>query len=335
MGSIRWQPAYTGSGYSIPESGKVIYPNWSLEQRTQLTKEFNLAWYWCRRRTRFADLQETIVYPPTNLAASGADSESPAVKVSPSYGWNLYVRWVGLHLAVELSGMSPQKLTQLPPSMLQVLFDSSAIMTRAGDDTIVVGNGSPGHPNYVRRQDNRGASLIAPPRWTYRFLAQNDLIGPTTTETIGRLLDWVSDNLSHFFGASTYANMESIWQYRGLPPITRIVDGTASAADGFAHWTAGCHGTCGFVRNVLRAVNIPVFIMIACEHSMLYFPTEDRYLDHGDNPYNQNFKKTGRPALDLLIDADTFEAWFGPGTDNRAGGCAAIGQQVKVLGATA
>ena len=115
--------------------------------------------------------------------------------------------------------------------------------------------------NYVKRKDNLGGSLIGPPRFTLAFLRNTNLIGPTRQATIASLLNWVRDNLVHFYGAATYETMEQHWQYRGCRrchascPV-RIRPSLARSQ--FARWTAGCHGTTGFLRNVLRAVNIPV-----------------------------------------------------------------------------
>ena len=108
--------------------------------------------------------------------------------------------------------------------------------------------------------------------------------------------------------------MDAIWQYRGIPPITRVIEGTTTSRPDFTfqHWTAGCHGTTGFLRNVLRAANIPVQIVRICGHELCYFMTEKLYLDHGDDPYNTLFKSTGLPVVDLLIDEATFENWSNP-----------------------
>jgi hypothetical protein len=52
--------------------------------------------------------------------------------------------------------------------------------------------------------------------------------------------------------------------------MSRVLSGTTSTYPGavpaFARWTAGCHGTSGCLRNVLRAVNIPVQILRVCGH---------------------------------------------------------------------
>jgi hypothetical protein len=162
--------------------------------------------------------------------------------------------------------------------------------------------------------------LIAPPRATFAFLKRNLLIGNSRLDAIVKLLDWSGDNLSHFYNSMTYRNMQDHWQYRGLPPITRILDGTTAIYwPGFSHWTAGCHGSTGFYRNVLRALNVPMQITTICGHSVAYFMSEGRYMDHGDDPYNSEFQATGQSSLALLIDEPTFVARFGSNPNNHGG----------------
>ena len=38
----------------------------------------------------------------------------------------------------------------------------------------------------------------------------------------------------------------------------------------------------------------------------------NRYLTHGDDPYNQCAQRSDLPAEDLLIDSADFNNWFGP-----------------------
>jgi hypothetical protein len=129
--------------------------------------------------------------------------------------------------------------------------------------------------------------------------------------------------------------MEQHWQYRRLPPISRIISGTTSTYPGastFAHWTAGCHGTAGLLRNVLRSVNVPVQILRACGLGQALFLTERTYLDHADDPYNLGFKASGRSSADLLIDDATYTSWFGPSLDNQdTTGCADVGRRAAEL----
>jgi hypothetical protein len=282
----------------------------------------------------FSAASETLPYPPVNQANTSSGVGSPYTQVLPAYARDLFIRWIGLQLAVEIGGRVPWSVTSYNAEQLQVLFDSAAIMTRIPTGNFTIATGSAAHPNYVQRNDNLGESMIAPPWFTFAFLKNGSIVGGTRLVSIGALLQWCSANLAHFYGAFTYQETENHWQYRGNPPITSIINGTTNptlTSSQFAHWTAGCHGTTGFIRNVLRAINIPVHISIVCGHSQSVFITENLYLDHGDDPYNQTFKATGLPASQLLIDQATYVSWFGSSTDNRSQGCNYIGHQVTVL----
>jgi hypothetical protein len=93
----------------------------------------------------------------------------------------------------------------------------------------------------------------------------------------------------------------------------RIVEGTENPElphAGKRHWTGGCHGTSGFLRSVLRAINIPVAHAFHAGHSLTYFPTENRHLTHGDDPYSAFFKYSKATALELLIDKSRYQQLF-------------------------
>lgn len=335
--AIKWQFEFQSTAYDVPETAKRPYFSWTGAEQAELQGAFDAAWAWLESPGTPADPSgEGLPYPPKNLNDTTNDNDTPWTRVAESWARSLYVRWVAFCLAVEIGNRVPWSITGYGPEQLQVLFDSAAMMTRpAGTGAgFTVVTGSPGHANYIERDDNLGTSMPAPPWYTWSFLVNEGLIGKSRLLTIGTLLQWVSDHCVHYFGAFTYGEADNHWQYRGNPPITRIVEGTTNpnvSGGMFGHWTAGCHGTTGFLRNVLRAANIPVAISTVCGHSHAVFLTEGVYLDHGDNPYNQTFKATGLPASDLLIDHPTYVAWFGASTDNRSEGCDKIGHQVTVL----
>jgi len=120
-------------------------------------------------------------------------------------------------------------------------------------------------------------------------------------------------NLTHFYGADQFGNDFAIWQYRGYSPLSQIVNGivdTLYPGYGTLHWTAGCHGSVGFMNAALRVLNIPVQPVWICAHEMPYFMSEDLYMDHGDDPYNQLVRASSAPSLDLLIPSATWRARF-------------------------
>lgn len=332
-GNLKWQDTFVTSAYDVPEAAKRPWSTWTAAWRSQLTSAFNWTWAWLRSPNAFQAPTDPFPYPPQNVSPGVTNNAgSPYVNVTEPDARELFMHWVALQLAVEISQRVPWSITAYDDVRLQSLFDSTAIMSRTGAGVYELGAGAPGHANFVHRKDNRGAALIGPPQYTLAFLGQNSLIGPTRRATIDRLLQWISDNCVHFYGAASYSVMEDHWQYRGIPPIPRTLEGTARTSTGeFQHWTAGCHGTVGLIRNVLRAVNIPVHIIRICDHGLVHFLTENVYLDHGDDPYNSTFRATGRPAGDLLIDAATFTAWFGATQDNHNYNCQNVGHQVDVL----
>lgn len=333
--SIKWQYTWISTGsYHVSEDAKKAWPEWTPEEKLSLSVEFEETWNWFfNQADPINNLNETLVYPPVNIHEKVDDDTSNAyTSISKEYAWELYVRWVALNLVMEAGNVLPWSVLDYDDVELQVLFDSSAIMRyrSLGDYTICTA--VPGHANFIYREDNLGSSLIAPPRYTYAFLAGNNIIGSSRYETIANLLQWVSDNMVHFYGSLTNGNAEDHWQYRGIPPITRIIEGTTITSMNLqGHWTAGCHGTAGFIRNVLKAVNIPVHILRVCGHSQVHFLTENLYMDHGDNPYNSTFRDLGLPASDLLINDITYTSWFGEYTENHDNNCTYIGNQVNVL----
>jgi hypothetical protein len=107
------------------------------------------------------------------------------------------------------------------------------------------------------------------------------------------------------------------WQYYGYPPISRVIAETVDTdpqGPGVnsppEHWTAGCLGTTAFLVLLLKVVNIPATGVQVGGHTAPYFMSEDLYLSHGDDPYNQ-LSQTGYPANYLLISHDDYQAWFG------------------------
>jgi hypothetical protein len=95
--------------------------------------------------------------------------------------------------------------------------------------------------------------------------------------------------MSHFLGTGTAKDMEDTWHYRGLASVQRVIEGTHNhnpeVSNEFSHWTAGCHGTTGFLRAVLRTVNIPVEYTREASHAQPHFVHQNLWLDHGDDPY--------------------------------------------------
>jgi hypothetical protein len=165
------------------------------------------------------------------------------------------------------------------------------------------------------RANNLPKTTFSNPQWTYPFLQSSGILQGTRLATIGKVLDWMRGNMVHFFGTDTFGTCQAVWQYRGYAPMSKIVFGTIDANNpsyGSRHWTEGCHGSVGFIHALLRTVNVPVQPVWVDGHELACFLSERLYLDHGDDPYNNNVKAAAAPSLDLLIDEATYQSWFTP-----------------------
>ncbi|HEX8694734.1 MAG TPA: hypothetical protein VF746_20075 [Longimicrobium sp.] len=274
-------------------SGALAYPGWPQSRKDALRAAFLGAWN--RQPTGLAD-------PPANLAAL-ADNAFPTTVISEAQAWGLFAAHVGLSLAIELGQWVPWSLTGYPADQLPYLLDSREMFRwRAAQSGYEV-------------EFSKGAATPAPPDVVFAFLGTQGLIGHDRLSTLGKLLEWSRANLIHFSGPYEAGNMEAQWQYRGLPPVSRVISGTPTTGNAtIRNRTGGCWGTTGFLRALLRVLNVPARLVTAGGHAIPHFVSEGRYLTHGDDPYNALTRCTPPyPAGELLIDQARFDAWFGAG----------------------
>jgi hypothetical protein len=293
--------------------GTHPYASWSAAKKNDLADAFEAAWF---------AAPDELADPLPNHATLG-DSDSVVQVLSETNAWMLYLAYVAHSLAIEISTGVVWSVTGYSGDNLALLFDSRKLF--------VWDNARSGY----RIDFWLGVVLPAPPRYTHDFLICENLIAHNRFHTIGRLLDWCRHNLVHFSGGWETDNMEKQWQYRGFPPVSRILEGTPNSDHpewGTAHRTGGCHGTLGFLRAVLRCVNIPVNPNHVCGHALPHFPTENRYMSHGDDPYNRFSKGTPAPfpGTSLMISGATYNEWFGAGvaSDKK---CDNVGRNVREL----
>jgi hypothetical protein len=166
----------------------------------------------------------------------------------------------------------------------------------------------------------------------------NKMIGPTRPTTIAGLLDWCRSNLRHFIGGWDTKNVYDQWQYRGLPPVVKMIQGTkplsAPPGSDIPHITGGCWGTTGFLRAVLRSVNVPVELVTHCGHAQPHFIEDGLYLTHGDDPYNALTRSVPpMPISEILVNQVQFDSWFGPAVPS-ATQCSNVGRRNTDLSLT-
>ncbi|MFQ5882343.1 MAG: hypothetical protein ACE5I9_07710 [Candidatus Methylomirabilales bacterium] len=235
-------------------------------------------------------------------------------RLSADDAWQAFIAHLAQTLVVDSCGWVDWSILGYSTDELRLLLDSDAMFTAAVD-------------GYEMHLFPHGHASHGDPTRVYQWLRSEGLVASDQLTTVGRVLEWCRDNMAHYLYGPTPDNMEAHWQYRGFPPVERIIAGTTSPY-GTRHWTAGCWGTSGFLRLVLRTINLPATFVTNCGHAQPYFPTLGRYLSHGDDPYNRNTRDAGAAGTDLLLDQATFDAWFGPAVPDR---CDNIGRRPREL----
>jgi hypothetical protein len=208
------------------------YKNWPELDKDALQAAFAAVW-------NCSSIQ--LNDPPPNLLHPG-DHEPPTTALSYSDAHALYLASVGQSLAVEIDNRVGWSVANYSSDNLAILFNSREFFVWSDAD------------NGYEIQDLQGGHVVpSSPHAMYTFLRDNDLIGVYRHGTIVRMLEWCHNNLSHHIGPHTTKNCENVWQYRGEAPVLRTIKGTKDHAHPdyrVRHWTAGCHGTAGFLRAV-------------------------------------------------------------------------------------
>jgi len=294
--------------------GAAAFPDWDPCEKDELFRAFEGAW--AGRPTGLHD-------PPPPAVAYADDDYIRRSHLFAADARALWLSYAANGLAVELGARVPWSVTAYGPDELAILFDSRQMFLR-----------DPGTGHYcIDRSKHGGRAVHAPADFAAAFMA--DKVGADRVETVGNLIEWCR-GMIHYAGSIYSWNAHAHWQYRGFPPTSRIVEGTVRLADEahgmrgddrVMHRTAGCHGTSGFLRSVLRAVNIPATQVFAGGHSLPHFPADGLYMTHGDDPYNSRSRRETFPGEDILIDHATFTAWF-RGDLDAAGVKANVGRGV-------
>lgn len=291
-------PAVAASIVWEDSGGPHAWPSWSAAWKNELMEAFALA---------RSGGSITVPDVPRNLAVL-ADNDPATTLLTPADAWAYYKASVARSLAAQIGRQLGWSLTGYTAPELAQLFDSREMFRWNAV------------PAGYRIEDWHGSVTPAPPAYIHDFLATAGLIGNSRLDTIVRVLDWCRANLHHMGGGLDTLNMEHYWQYRGRPPVVRVLTGTVLSSDTqlrLFHWTAGCWGTVGLLRALLRVVNIPVKLLGVVTHAQPWFMADDRYLDHGDDPYNILLRADPPvPMAEVLINGTTYNEWFGPGASD-------------------
>jgi hypothetical protein len=282
--TIRW---------TDPSGVTRSYRQFTTAELTRINEFYQLI-----RSGRSTGLPEAppIAYTPLN-----PDNLFPHTYLSETIAKDYFLAQVAQSLVVEFTAIVPWTISTYSPEQLSMLFSSDRYMDWVPEKNAYSING-----------DAIGWITPGCPYRVFRFLEENIVINGNRRQTIAALLLWCR-RLYHFVGGMNYTNALSTWQYAGMPPVERVINGTVSPPHTETYyWTAGCHGTAGFLHMVLRTVNIPVERVIAVGHALPHFMTENLYLSHGDDPYSALVKSPLTSGDDLLINQATFDEWFGP-----------------------
>jgi len=231
--AVRWEtPRHVPS----PISG------WNEERRMQLIEVFI--------EIALEKLQSENFIPQNIISTTLANSDYPSTVISESDAWRVFVSHVATCLYMEISGLLSWSMRAWSHDELAMMLDSRSYFSW-----------SHSYNGYWIDDGLIGQVTPTDARWLLRFIrtvGPTGLIAGTAMDTIANGLEWCRHTLTHFGGGTTVANMQSIWQYRGFPPIVRMI-GTQK--------TAGCWATTGFLKALFRVVNIPVKAeLLALQH---------------------------------------------------------------------
>jgi hypothetical protein len=236
------------------------------------------------------------------------------ISIRTEWGQDVALNYFLAHVAhciyTELFSVLPWNMSDLPDNQLAIILDG-----REYYDILPSGL-------YSINKYKAGGVTYGDPKRIFTFLQREGIIGATHRETIINILQWSSQNLVHFLNRPEYENAFIHWQYFGLPPVERIINGTIRMIYNerrvIEHHTLGCTGTTGFLRAVLRLLLIPVKFILNSRHghSLPYFISIDKYLSHGDDPYEAIFRYGSNIPIELLLlDRSTYVEWFESAVD--------------------
>jgi hypothetical protein len=295
-------------------SGVQAYPAWSAAMRADLANAFKQAW-------NFSSVMTTDPVPNKKVLA---DADSVVQIIDQSYAWPMFLAYVAQSLAVEIGSRVGWSLTGYSATGLAQLFDSR--------ETFHWNAGAGGYEITF----SHGVAVPCAPNQGYSLLYAG-MIGSNRSSTIAGLLDWCRSHLRHFMGGWDTANVYDQWQYRGFPPVIRMIQGTSTLSEpswGIQHITGGCWGTTGFLRAILRTVNIPARLVTHCGHAQPNFVEDGLYLSHGDDPYNAlTTSVPPMPISQILVSQAQFDAWFGAGV-SATDQCNNVGRRTVDLSLT-
>ena len=287
----------------------VPYSAWSAEEKARLQAVFDI----------IVDARDAgLPKPLPGTAALLGSGLVFVTRLEPDVARDLFWSSLAQSLAAEIHAWVPWSLQKEPPDVLEDILHSRALFSLDSD------TGS-----YVIDGTLLGFATSGDPARTFEFMRSNNLIGEDGAQTIVRLLDWGRDHLLHFLGDHSPQNYVDWWAFEGLPPVEHVIEGVTYTGTEFqnppplpprsGHYSAGCWGTTGFLRSVLRSANLVVRQEGRCvpSHSLPHFVPIGKMLSHADNLYDARLRWEPRiPTEAILLDEARLDEWFAPGDDD-------------------
>jgi hypothetical protein len=335
--TIVWR---TGPG---PDDG-TMYHNWTWEQKAELIAAFEHYWQWFELGypAGWGDPFSIDTTHGSDVPVNLAGPTDTDTIVSPDDAWHYYIDSVGLSLAAELGHWYRWGIrwgVNIFNWDLKYLFDSDQMFAANYWDFSQLSYRVISSDTFVPGWPIHGAATPTSPLASLELLMrQQALVRDSMDGTLYAALDWGRDNLVHFNGPFERSSEERVWQYPGLPPVVRVIQGTWAFEDGqgfgdhawgVQNFTMGCHGTSGFYKAVLRSVNIPVKVENNAFHSGMSFPMWPPWaiaghITHSDSIYSQTFRDqnlglpfehpttTPESSANVIADDSEYQVWFDP-----------------------
>ncbi len=236
--------------------------------------------------------------------------------ISAGDAWQIYLSYIAQSLWAEVHQVVPWSLLNFTDSQLVWLLDGRKLITYISTT------------NQYLFYYKVGECTAWNPKISYEFLSNLGLVQDSQMDTVYALTNWMRAHLQHM--GSPNNNMDQ-YGYAGPAPADKIL----YPLEGKGYVTTGCWCTSGLYAAVLRSVNIPVeqaIINFGGTHSRTAFPTIDRGLAHGDDPYNIYLVPSGGAApIDRIFYtyAEINDLFVNPILDTANGITNTIGEQAS------
>ena len=239
---------------------------WPEADKTALLNAFRRAWinlYVVRDPADIGAEEFAMPMACTDCASRlvSTPNNPPFTRVTEEISKAAYISYVAHSLAMEIGTELTWSIADATAEELHFYFNSRSMMHRITGSSSQFFFGDAGSPGTVRGM-YIGRGTPATPIYTYWWMVNNNILQSTEEATVHALLDWFRFNGVHFYGTSSLTNMNDHWGVPTQPPANYVMTGTIYTGESTAkNWTAGCHGTTGFIKSVLKAVNIPAEVL--------------------------------------------------------------------------